>query len=260
MGRRRKQDIVTAFLELFGLMLTALFTLLVVIIKVMAQIFSALIGLLRKKQPHTLARKGRSTLRVGSGRQIYEGLKKEYSGPTGKSAKKYFLDSCARTAITSNLSPQLLNYIRSENLKGRRPESIAASVIRKLPGYDKADVERIVRTVMGIADTAFERSRSQELDIEWYIWQSSRDARVRASHQNMDGVLVAWNEPPPPEELIGEISQGAYHAGAGEDCRCIALPVLSLDDIKWPVRVYSNGRIVSMKRKEFQKLSSIGAI
>jgi SPP1 gp7 family putative phage head morphogenesis protein len=254
MGRRRKQDIVTASLELLGLMLSAFFTLLVVIIKTAAQIFSALFGLLRKKQSHISARNGRSTVQVGSGRQIYDGLKKEYAGPTGKTAKKYFLDSCARTAITSNLSLQLLNYIRSANLKGRRPESIVTGILRKFPGHDKADVERIVRTVVGIADTALEHSRSQELDIEWYIWQSAQDVRVRASHQNMNGALVTWNEPPAPEELIREPSQGAYHAGAGEDCRCIALSVLSLDDVKWPARVHSNGRIVSMSRKEFQKI------
>ena len=77
----------------------------------------------------------------------------------------------------------MLNYIRSENLKGERPESIASGILRKLPGHDKKDVERIVRTVVGMADTAFERARAEELGLEWYAWESAQDARVRDSHR-----------------------------------------------------------------------------
>jgi uncharacterized protein with gpF-like domain len=235
-------------------MLKLFFTLLAAIIKAVVQIISALAGLLKKKQPHTSKQ---ATFRIGSGRQIYEGLKKEYAGPTGKTAKKYFLECCARTAITSNLSPQLLNYIRSENLKGRRAESIATSVLRKLPCYGKEDVERMVRSVVGMAETAFDRARAEDLGLEWYTWSTCCDARVRDSHRNMEGVLVSWNDPPSPEELIGDASQGKYHAGEGEECRCDARSILGLDGINWPARVHRNGRIVSMNRKDFQRLSGI---
>ena len=263
MARRRKnQDVLTAILKLLEMIGKAFVTVLIAIIKTAAQIFSELVRLLRKK-PHTIRPAKQpndgiqTTVRVGTGRQIYEGLKEEHAGPTGKTAKKYFLDSCARSSLTSNLSPQLLNYIRSENLKGRRAESITKSILRKLPGHEKEDVERIVRTVVGMAETAFERSRSGELDIEWYTWESSHDARVRESHRNMTGVLVSWNDPPSPEELIGEASLGRYHPGESEDCRCLALPVLRLDGVQWPAKVYRNGRIVNMNRKDFQRLSGI---
>jgi uncharacterized protein with gpF-like domain len=191
MAGRRKQDALTAILEMLGMIIKASFTLLVAIIKALAQIFSELVRLLKKGQSRTSATEKQATIRVGSGQEIYVGLKKEYAGPTGKTAKTYFLDSCSRTGIASNVSVQLLNYIRSENLKGRRPEGIAKSIFRKLPGHDKEAVERIVRTVVGMADTAFERSRSEEMGVEWYIWETSHDARVRESHRNMTGVLVS---------------------------------------------------------------------
>jgi SPP1 gp7 family putative phage head morphogenesis protein len=185
---------------------------------------------------------------------MYKEIKKEYAGPTGKAARKYFLESCTRTAITSNLSPRLLNYIQSESLKGRRPESIATSILGRFPHQDRKGVERVVRTAAGMANTAFERARAEEIGIEWYQWATSADSRVRPSHQKMDQVLVNWNDPPSPEELTGEAPPGKYHAGEAEECRCIALPIASLDEVKWPAKVYRNGRIERMSRKHFREI------
>jgi hypothetical protein len=102
-----------------------------------------------------------------------------------------------------------------------------------------------------------QRAECEELEIEWYEWQTARDARVRASHRNMDGVLVSWKDAPSPERLIGEPSIGTYHAEELEGCRCISLPILRLDGIKWPVRVYRRGHITVMDRKQFKRLSGI---
>lgn len=254
MGRRRKQDIVGASLELVGLMFKLFFTLLAAIVGAVVQIVSALVWLLRKKQPHTPRQ---STLRVGSGRQIYNALKKEYAGPTGKTAKGYFLESCERMGMTAYFPLKLLNYIRSENLKGLRAEGIASNILRRFPKYDKRELEGKVRTVAGIATAAFERAQAEDLGVEWYKWSTCCDARVRDSHRNMEGVLVSWNDPPSPEELIGEASRGKCNAGEAEECRCDALSVLSLDDVHWPARVYKSGRIINMSRREFQRISGI---
>ena len=246
--RRRKQGLVDALVELLGVAFSLFFTLLGVIVKAAVQIISALVGLLRKKPPRTSRQ---PTVQVGSGRQIYEGLKKEYAGPIGKTAKAYFLESCERMGMTAYFPLKLLNHIRSEHLKGLRAEGIASNIFRRFPKYDKKQLEGRVRTVAGIASATFDRARAEELGLEWYTWSTCRDGRVRDSHRNMDGVLVSWNDPPSPEELIGEASQGKYHAGEAEECRCCALSILRLDNVKWPVRVYRNGRIVSMNRKDF---------
>ncbi len=192
-----------------------------------------------------------------SGRTIYEGLKREYAGPVGKAARRYFLESCQRLGMTSYFPLKLLDYIRSQNLKGLRAEGIASKILRRFPQYDGRELEGKVRTVAFIANTAFERAQAEEIGLEWYKWSSCQDERVRASHRNMEGVLVSWGDPPAPEELIGESPQGKYHPGEIEGCRCDALPMLRLDDTKWPTRVYINGRIVSMSRKEFQRISGI---
>lgn len=44
-----------------------------------------------------------------------------------------------------------------------------------------------------------------------------------------------------------------------QNCRCGSLPLLSLDDVKFPARVYSRGRIVRMTRVQFAALTGIPA-
>lgn len=108
-------------------------------------------------------------------------------------------------------------------------------------------------------DISEEQRRAQEIGIEWYQWSTSRDARVRSSHQKMDGVLVAWDDPPSPEQLNGEPSTGRYHAGEVQGCRCLMLPIADLAEIHWPARVYRHGRILTMRKQDFQRLWSDGS-
>jgi uncharacterized protein with gpF-like domain len=68
----------------------------------------------------------------------------------------------------------------------------------------------------------------------------------------MDGVLVHWDDPPSPELLIGEKSVGKYNAGDIWNCRCFAQPVIFLDYITFPAKVYCGGRIVTMTRSQFE--------
>ena len=100
-----------------------------------------------------------------------------------------------------------------------------------------------------------DRAQCEEFGIEWYEWSTCCDARVRDSHRNMHKVLVAWSDHPSPEELIGEPSLGRYHPAEADGCRCNALPLVRMDCVSWPIRVYRKGRIVSMDRKDFQRLS-----
>jgi len=41
---------------------------------------------------------------------------------------------------------------------------------------------------------------------------------------------------------------------APAECRCDALPLASLDEVKWPAKVYRNGRIERMSRKQFREI------
>jgi uncharacterized protein with gpF-like domain len=73
----------------------------------------------------------------------------------------------------------------------------------------------------------------------------------------MQGVLVEWNDPPAPELLVGKSGEGYYHAGNIYNCRCIAMPLVSIDDVSWPHRVYTNGKVQTMSLAAFKRLQRV---
>jgi hypothetical protein len=70
----------------------------------------------------------------------------------------------------------------------------------------------------------------------------------------MQGVIVNWRDPPSPEKLVNEKSVGHYHAGCVFNCRCYAAPVISINDITFPAKVYLGGVIKRMTRKQFEQI------
>ena len=65
--------------------------------------------------------------------------------------------------------------------------------------------------------------------IEYYIWLTSKDERVRQSHRELDGKNCRWDNPP-------ENSDGrACHPGEDYGCRCIAIPVFEKGKLSLPV-------------------------
>ncbi len=190
-----------------------------------------------------------------SGQIMYGALKEEMAGPVGRRVIELLLQSCKQTPLTSALSLKVIKYIQTEALRGRRAEAVSKDLQSILPEMTKKQLESICRTVMSKATTASDRVRSEELGLGWYRWETSQDGRVRPSHRKMQGVLIHWNNPPSPELLNGEDPVGVYHAGEADGCRCYPAPILGIDDlIKWPAKVYMDGKIVNMTRAQFRRV------
>ena len=110
----------------------------------------------------------------------------------------------------------------------------------------------IARTESAKTSLALTQARCEELNIDFAEWGTSEDVRVRPSHKLMDKVIFPWNDLPAPEVLAGEKSTlGTYGPGGCPNCRCVVYPVLSLDDIKFPARVYHGGSIHQMNKQDF---------
>ena len=186
------------------------------------------------------------------GRTVYAALKKELQGPINGS----FHFQVKRNAdiiktMPSSTANRLTKYIADESLKGRRASDIADDIRARFPVSTEANINLIARTEVSKTSTALTRARSEDIGLDWYIWRTSDDSRVRKSHDHMEDVLVRWTDAPSPEKLIGERSVGNYHAGEVFNCRCFPMPIISIDDIKFPCKVYRNGRIQVMTRKQF---------
>lgn len=195
----------------------------------------------------------------GKGRQIYRALKEELSGPIGGAvANRIAVNAELISSLPYDLSKEASRYIAQQSVKGRRPEDIAQDLVKRYPSLLKSRAQLIARTETSKMDTALNEARSQMLGIEWYIWRTSGDGNVRDAHAVMNGVLVRWNDPPCPEKLCskGLKSYGHYHAGNIFNCRCYTEPVVDLSSLTFPCKVYYNGRITRMNRKQFMQIAA----
>ena len=157
--------------------------------------------------------------------------------------------------LPNDVAQKVTKNIAEESLKGERARSIEQIIRQETDKHSRASARLIARTEVSKTQSALTQARSEQLDLRWYVWRTALDGdRVRKSHRLMEGVLVNWKDPPAPEELVGEKSAGHYHAGNIYNCRCYPEPLLDIDDIKWPHKVYRNGQIISMGKRQFEQI------
>lgn len=179
------------------------------------------------------------------GRTIFRALKKEMQADIGERIQ----DIIARNAwkiktVSIDLAQELSKMSNEGYQAGKRASEIAKEMRKLVPQYSKNHAQLVARTETAKASTALVEARSERLNLPIYTWRTARDGdRVRASHQVMEGVICKWSDPPDPEALAGKKSYGPYHPGCIFNCRCIAIPIIAIQDVPLPARVYDNGQL-----------------
>lgn len=157
--------------------------------------------------------------------------------------------------LPSDTAQKVVRDIEEYALSGLRVEEIEKLIQDKTRQHSRASARLIVRTEVSKTTSALTKARSEELGLRWYVWRTMEDGdRVRKSHRIMNDVLVSWNNPPSPELLVKEKDVGRYHAGNIWNCRCYSEPLIDIDDVKWPHKVYINGSIQKMSKARFSLL------
>lgn len=96
---------------------------------------------------------------------------------------------------------------------GTRSKEIMEELLRTTK-VSKSKARLIVRTETARTSSRFTQYRAEKLGITHYIWTTSHDSDVRSSHREMDGKVIAFNDPP-------SFPDGhRYHAGEFCNCRC----------------------------------------
>lgn len=202
----------------------------------------------------------------GRGREIYQALKKELQGARGVRIRALVQQNADLiSTLPKNIASDVAAYVDREAMKGRRASDIADEIRRMFPKKTKARAELIARTQVSMTQTNLVRTRAEDLGLDWYVWRAcggnNGDGRTRSSHRHMSGVLIRWSDPPAPENLFPlrradgtpyNNTIGHYHAGCCPNCRCYPEPVVDLDLLKFPIRVYQNGHVERMSRKQFE--------
>lgn len=205
----------------------------------------------------------------GRGRELYLTLVRELrAGGKGERLNQLITDTTYRiTALPEDIGKDVAAYVEREALKGRRASDIEKEIQQMFPRHTKARAELIARTQVSYTQTNLIRTRAESLGINWYVWRAvgggKGDGRTRHAHKGMSGVLVNWNDPPAPEDLFPMHTKtgrpyrntlGHYHAGQAPNCRCYPEPVMDIDLLTFPARVYRNGRISTMNRQQFEQM------
>ena len=205
----------------------------------------------------------------GKGREIYQALQKELLGGRGARIRELVHENADLiSTLPKNIADDVAAYVDREAMKGRRASDIVDEIRRMFPEKTKARAELIARTQVSMTQTNLVRTRAEDLGLDWYVWRAcggnNGDGRTRSSHRHMSGVLVRWSDPPAPEDLFPlrhvdgtpyKNTLGHYHAGCCPNCRCYPEPVVDLDLLQFPMRVYHSGNIERMSRKQFVSLS-----
>lgn len=105
---------------------------------------------------------------------------------------------------------------------GRRPGSIAEEIMKQT-GVSASKAVLIARTEVARTASVLTQARAEHVGSTHYIWKTSKDADVRDSHRAMQGKVIAWDDPPTTDNLVG-------HAGQLPNCRCFPEPIFPDED------------------------------
>lgn len=202
------------------------------------------------------AKSWRQAALQAGGQRIYRALQEEMHGSVGQEARRLIRENAQLiSSLPRDIAESTSRFVAAQRRKGLRSDEIAEQLRVRIPQLTENRIHLIARTETAKAESSFTEARAQNIGLPWYEWLTSKDQRVRKSHQKMDGVLVSWANPPSPEALVGIRSTlGHYHAGRAPNCRCPAVPLVRMDEVSWPHRVYVNSTIVWMTRADFTRM------
>jgi SPP1 gp7 family putative phage head morphogenesis protein len=194
---------------------------------------------------------------AGEGRRIYEALQRELRGHIGLRYMELVRQNAQLIrSLPLEVAEEVTKQLARRTREGARPE--AAERITLLSHVSRVRARLIARTEVSKAQAALTQARAEDLGLDWYVWETSEDQRVRPSHRKMQSVLVRFDDPPSPEALAGEPSTlGHYGAGNAPNCRCYSAPLLRMDQVEWPHKVYRHGQIIRATLSQFRRMNGI---
>lgn len=200
---------------------------------------------------------------ASQGRAIYKALRAETSNTLlGQAIQDIVLENSKLIkTVPRDMAERFSKLAQQRWSEGVRPSSITKEMLAEAKHLREYEARRIARTESAKASTALVQSRAEAMGLDFYIWRTARDGdRVRESHQIMEGVICRWSDPPNPERLAGVRAYNSYHAGGIFNCRCIALPIIALEDIHFPAKVHISGKIETIQSLEaFRKRFAIAS-
>jgi|SRR6516164_5074019 len=200
------------------------------------------------------------TKEVTGGAKVLPYLHETRRGSIGRVMYEQILESTSYISIIpTKLSDDLVSQVKRARSAGEGENEVIELVGRSFYSQLVKKINLVAQTDPHRINSALTEARSADLTIQCFIWRTAGDTSVRPSHQKMDEVVVFWDDLPSPEALIGLPSILGYYApGNCPNCRCNAVPVLSVETlfrvIYSRIKVYWMGSIIQMTRQQFLQI------
>lgn len=123
------------------------------------------------------------------------------------------------TAVDKSLVSEVEAVVRAGYESGLRVEKMAKQLQDRV-GVSKSHAMLLARDQTNKINGQITQTRQERLGVKRYKWITSRDERVRETHQELDGQIFSWDDPP----IISDDGR-VGHPGDDYQCRCIAQPV-----------------------------------
>lgn len=124
-------------------------------------------------------------------------------------------------SIPGKCLDQVGDLVASARLSDIREEDLRKAILERW-SVSKSRAELIARDQIGKINARMTESKHAQVGIRRYTWSTSRDERVRDGHEDLEGTVHEYSNPPVVDEATGR------RANPGEDyqCRCVAIPYL----------------------------------
>lgn len=163
-----------------------------------------------------------------------------YSGELYRQAlQKWVADNVARIrSIPNDTLRQMEEIILNGYREGKLVRDIRVE-IQDTYNVSKQKATMIARDQISSLNAALTKMQQQDAGVKKYRWSSSHDERVRECHQEFNGKVFSWDDP--PEAWYSTKSKGIVYTGRkchpGEDycCRCVAIPIFEKDSLNVPL-------------------------
>ena len=127
------------------------------------------------------------------------------------------------TSLPTEAATRAQSLAQEAMLTGGRPNAVAAEIART-GEVTESRATLIARTETAKSNAAFTQARAENIGVTHYVWQTMQDESVRESHQEMQGTVQEFADPPEVDEF------GAYNPGEVPNCRCFAEPIIDLPE------------------------------
>lgn len=119
--------------------------------------------------------------------------------------------------------PELRRKIEQNVFAGARTDKLTR-IIQAEQGISRRKAAFLAEQETSLLVSKYRESRYKAIGARRYVWQTSRDVRVRHDHKELQGKVFSWDSPPITNHQTGERN----HPGEDFGCRCVARPILSI--------------------------------